>query len=156
MIDGDSLVLSDGREIRLIGVDTPEFSSEERNRTNAQRFGVEYEGYRGWAAHAKEFVERVTHRGGKPLPVRLELDPANVASLHRDAYGRTLAYVWVCKDFPKPPADCDYLPLNAQIVKNGEGSAYTRFPFALRKEFYQFQKEAKAAKKGFWQFRKKK
>ena len=57
-----------------------------------------------------------------------------------DRYGRTLAYV--------------YLPngtfANAEIVRQGYGHAYTRFPFRYLDEFRQHEREARRRERGLW------
>jgi micrococcal nuclease len=57
-----------------------------------------------------------------------------------DRYGRTLAYV--------------YLPdgtfVNAEIVRQGYGFAYTRFPFRYLDSFRRHEREARAARRGLW------
>ena len=62
--------------------------------------------------------------------VRLEFDAER-----KDRFGRTLAYV--------------YLPdgtfLNAAIVKQGYGHAYTQFPFRYSEEFQGYEREAREA-----------
>ena len=73
VIDGDTIQLSNGEQVRLIGVDTPE--------TKHPRKPVEYFGKEA-SAFTKKMVE------GKS--VRLEYDWQR-----RDIYGRTLAYVYL-------------------------------------------------------------
>ena len=58
----------------------------------------------------------------------------------QDKYGRTLAYVYLT----------DGTFLNAEIVKQGYGHAYTRFPFKYLEEFRQYEREAREGKKGLW------
>ena len=57
-----------------------------------------------------------------------------------DRYGRKLAYV--------------YLPdgtfANAEIVRQGYGHAYTRFPFKYLDRFRQLEREARQAGRGLW------
>ena len=57
-----------------------------------------------------------------------------------DRYGRTLAYV--------------YLPdgtfVNAEIIGQGYGHAYTRFPFKHLDRFRQLEREARNAGRGLW------
>ncbi len=69
--------------------------------------------------------------------VRLEYD-AETAT--HDRYGRTLAYV--------------YLPdeslLNLEIIRQGYGHAYTRFPFSRMEEFREAEREAREAQRGLW------
>jgi endonuclease YncB( thermonuclease family) len=76
VIDGDTLQLSRGEKVRLIGVDTPETKDP---RKPVQYFGKEA------TAFTKHLVE------GKP--VRLAYDQP-----HHDKYGRTLASVYLEHD----------------------------------------------------------
>ena len=126
VVDGDTIVVTiDGRDekVRLIGVDTPETVDP---RKPVQYFGKE----------ASSFTKRMAT--GKT--VRLELDQASAVTGHRDKYGRLLAYV--------------YLPdgtlLNAEIIRQGYGHAYTRFPFARMDEFRALERKAQEAGRGLW------
>jgi len=69
--------------------------------------------------------------------VRLEAGPGTA---DRDKYGRLLRYV--------------YLPdgnlLNAEIISQGYGFAYTQFPLSKMEEFRQLEREAREASKGLW------
>ena len=67
--------------------------------------------------------------------VRLEYDKRL-----KDEYGRLLAYIYLK----------DGTLLNAEIIKQGYGHAYTRFPFRHLKEFMAFENEAKENKRGLW------
>lgn len=58
----------------------------------------------------------------------------------KDKYGRSLAYLYTT----------DGLFINAEIVKQGYGHAYTRFPFKYMEQFRQLEREAKKAKRGLW------
>jgi micrococcal nuclease len=58
----------------------------------------------------------------------------------RDRYGRLLAYVYLL----------DGTFLNAEIIKQGYGFAYTRFPFKYMEEFRRFEREARDKRKGLW------
>jgi micrococcal nuclease len=73
VIDGDTLQISTGEKVRLIGVDTPETKDP---RKPVQPFGQEA------SAFTKQLVEG--------QEVRLEFDVQR-----QDKYGRTLAYVYV-------------------------------------------------------------
>jgi micrococcal nuclease len=86
-----------------------------------QRFGQE--GY----LFTKRMVE------GKE--VRLDYDWQR-----RDKYGRLLAYVYLL----------DGTFLNAEIIKQGYGFAYTRFPFKYLEEFRKYEMEARENKRGLW------
>ena len=58
----------------------------------------------------------------------------------KDRYGRTLACVYLE----------DGTHLNAEIVKQGYGHAYTRFPFRYLEEFRRYAREAGKAGRGLW------
>jgi micrococcal nuclease len=73
IFDGDTLALSDGRRVRLLGIDTPEVG----------RDGAPSEPY---AEEAKAFLARLAEPGA---PLRLRLD-----SDRFDRYGRLLAHVF--------------------------------------------------------------
>jgi micrococcal nuclease len=90
-------------------------------RRPVQRFGKE----------ASDFTRRLA----QGTRVRLEYDWDRT-----DDYNRTLAYV--------------YLPdgtlLNAEIIRQGYGFAYTRFPFKYLEEFRRYEREAREASRGLW------
>ena len=123
VVDGDTLVLENKERVRLIGVDTPE--------TKHPRRPVEHYGKEA-TAFTKKMVQ------GKR--VRLEFDQANAHIGHRDKYRRTLAYVFLE----------DGTFLNAEIIKQGYGFAYTRFPFKYMDEFRRYQREAREQNRGLW------
>ena len=123
VVDGDTIKVSiAGRveTVRLIGVDTPE--------TVDPRRAVEFFG-----KNASEFTRKLS----LDKDVRLERDPQGDT---RDTYGRLLRYV--------------YLPtgtlLNAEIIRQGYGHAYTRFPFAEMEAFRALEREAREAGRGLW------
>ena len=76
-----------------------------------------------------------THHMTQGKVVSLEFDVERT-----DRFGRTLAYV--------------YLPdgtfLNAEIVKQGYGHAYTQFPFKYLEQFREYEGEAREASRGLW------
>jgi micrococcal nuclease len=67
--------------------------------------------------------------------VKLEFDFES-----EDKYGRVLAYVFLP----------DGRMLNAEIIKQGYGFAYTRFPFRYMDEFRRFEKDARSKGLGLW------
>lgn len=123
VIDGDTIVLNGGEKIRLIGVDTPETKHPKKP---VQYFGKE----------ATAFTRRMVE--GKQ--VRLAFDQANAHLGHKDKYRRALAYAFLE----------DGTLLNAEIIKQGYGFAYTRFPFARMEEFRRYEREAREAGRGLW------
>ena len=123
VVDGDTLLLQSGERVRLIGVDTPEIKHPKKP---VQYFGNE----------ASAFTRRVVE--GKR--VRLEFDHGNAVREHKDRYGRTLAYVFLE----------DGTLLNAEIIKQGYGHAYTQFPFSRMEEFRRLEREAREEERGLW------
>jgi len=73
VIDGDTVVLTDGRKARLIGIDTPELNDPSKP--------VEY-----YAEEAKKFTEE--QREGKLVTLEY-------GNLRKDRYNRTLAYIYL-------------------------------------------------------------
>jgi len=123
VVDGNTLIL-DGRErVRLIGVDT---SVTKHSHKPVEYFGEEA------TAFTKKMVQ------GKS--VRLKFDQANAHIDHKDKYKRTLAYVFIW----------DGTFLNAEIIKQGYGFAYTRFPFKYMEEFRRYEREAREQNRGLW------
>ncbi len=84
-----------------------------------------------YGKEASEFTRQMVE--GKQ--VRLEYDWQK-----KDKYGRTLAYVYLE----------DGTFLNLEIIKQGYGFAYTKYPFKFLEEFRQTEKEARENKKGLW------
>ena len=54
---------------------------------------------------------------------------------------RTLAYLYL-----QP----DHLLLNAEIIRQGYGFAYTAFPFRMMEQFRAYEREAREAQRGLW------
>ena len=67
--------------------------------------------------------------------VRLEYDWQR-----RDKYNRLLAYVYLS----------DGTFLNAEIIKQGYGFAYTKYPFKYLEEFRKYEREARENGRGLW------
>jgi len=67
--------------------------------------------------------------------VRLEYDWQS-----RDKYGRLLAYVYIE----------DGTFLNAEIIRQGYGFAYTRYPFKYLEDFREYEREARGNNRGLW------
>ena len=121
VIDGDTLLLSNGERVRLIGVDTPELYHPLKP--------VQY-----FAKEASQFTRKMAE--GKR--VRLEYDWRRL-----DRYNRLLAYVYLE----------DGTFLNAEIIKQGYGFSYTKYPFRYMEQFQQYEKEARENERGLWKWR---
>lgn len=121
--DGDTITVNmngKNERVRFIGVDTPETHDP---RKAVQCFGQV----------AANFTKQLIGT----QKVRLEADEL---SSNRDRYDRILRYV--------------YLPdnrlVNAEIIKQGYGFAYTSFPFTKSEEFVNYEDEARDNNRGLW------
>lgn len=121
--DGDTITVDMGgnhERVRFIGIDTPETQDP---RKPVQCFGKA----------ASEFTKNLIGNN----TVRLEADPL---SGNRDRYNRLLRYI--------------YLPdgtlVQAEILRQGYGFAYTSFPFTKNEEFVNYQLEAREQNRGLW------
>ena len=127
VIDGDTLVVSPNP--------FPQSSSGDRVRL----LGVDTPE----SVHPNKPVERFgrdaaafTRRLCQGRRVRLEFEAGNA----QDRYSRTVAYVFLEDD----------TLVNAEIIRQGYGYAYTRYPFARMEEFRALEAEARAARRGLW------
>lgn len=121
--DGDTIKIDMAGKtetVRFIGVDTPETHDP---RKAVQCYGVK----------ASEFTRNLIGDNR----VRLESDPQNT---NRDRYNRLLRYVFLP----------DGTLVNAEIIKQGYGFAYTSFPFSKLDEFRDFQNVASSQNIGLW------
>ncbi len=138
VIDGDTIILSDGKKVRLIGVDTPEIDDKYgRNQKTAQRTGIRPKIIRDYAHKAKKY----TNNWAKRQKLRIEYDDANISIQHIDKYGRVLAYLYRVSDNAF---------LNADIIRTGHGLAYKKFDFEHKSEFISLEKQAKQNNQGLW------
>jgi len=122
-IDGDTIAVDmngSTEVIRMIGVDTPE---THRPNTPVQCYGPDASNY------TKSIIGT--------RAVRLEADPLNT---NRDRYGRLLRYI--------------YLPdgslIEARLISEGYGFAYTSFPLQKADEFRSLEEKAQKAGRGLW------
>lgn len=157
VIDGDTLLLSDGVRVRLIGVDTPEHHTSPKLKKDADRTKRDVAAVKALGKEATRFVKRLA----EGRPVRLEYEKPNRTSGHKDRYDRTLAYVYFT------PRNCDELEhslaeevcelksydegfLNALIIEAGYGNVYTKFPFHYMDNFRDLEKQARENGRGLW------
>jgi micrococcal nuclease len=121
VVDGDTLKLSDGRRVRLIGIDTPETVDPRRP---VECLGAEA------SAHTSELLPPGT-------AVRLEYDVE-----HLDRYERTLAYVYRLDDG---------LFVNLDLLTEGYAEQFTVPPNVARaEELSRAVATARNAGKGLW------
>lgn len=122
-IDGDTIAVNMNGSveiIRMIGVDTPE---THRPETPIQCYGQE----------AAEYTKNLIGNN----KVRLQADSQNT---NRDRYNRLLRYVYLA----------DGTLIEAKIISEGYGFAYTLFPYQRIEEFKALEANAKKNAKGLW------
>jgi micrococcal nuclease len=85
--------------------------------------------------HFGKEASAFTRRMAEGKRVRLAFDQNR-----QDRFGRTLAYVFLE----------DGTLLNAEIIRQGYGHAYTRFPFRYAEEFRAHEREAREQRRGLW------
>lgn len=123
VVDGDTIEIiynGEKQKVRLIGLNTTESKDP---RKKVQCFSREASDEMSSLVSDKE--------------IRLE---TGAMSDNRGYYGRLLRYV--------------YLPngthVNAWMVKNGYGYAYTKYPFSKMEQFKTYQQQAREEKLGLW------
>jgi len=121
----------DGDTIVLDGTENLRLIGVDTPETKDPRKPVQYFGQ-----EAYDFTKNLVE--GKK--VRLEYDQDRT-----DKYDRTLAYVFLE----------DGTFLNAEIILQGYGFAYTKYPFKYMDEFRKHEREARENKRGLWADRKK-
>ena len=132
VVDGDTLKLSGGERVRLIGVDTPEVHYSNKLLRDAKRQNKDIGTIQGMGRKASEFTKKLCD--GKK--VRLEFDVEK-----HDKYGRLLAYVYLE----------DGTFVNAKIMEEGYGQVMTIPPNVKYADlFLQLQRQARNGRKGLW------
>ncbi|ULT58670.1 thermonuclease family protein [Neobacillus drentensis] len=129
VVDGDTFVTSDGRKVRLIGVNTPE------STTRHEQYGKEASNY------------TVSKLNGKQIWMQKDVSET-------DRYGRLLRIIW----FGVPTNDQDEKEIrskmfNADLVLNGYAEPSTYPPDVKYSDYFvKFAREAREANKGLWAF----
>ncbi|MCM3725870.1 thermonuclease family protein [Neobacillus cucumis] len=127
VVDGDTFVTSDGRKVRLVGVNTPE------STTRHEQYGKEASNY----THSK--------LTGKQVWMQKDISET-------DRYGRLLRIVWLSV----PSNDMDENEIrtkmfNADLVLNGYAEPSTYPPDVKYSDYFvKFAREAREANKGLW------
>lgn len=120
--------------IRVIDGDTIELDGGERVRLIGVNTPETVDPRRPVERFGKE-ASSFTRRLAEGKTVRLELGDET-----RDRYGRTLGYIYLPDD----------TLLNAEIIRQGYGYAYTRFPYRRMDEFVELEREARDQGRGLW------
>jgi len=121
VVDGDTIVVSTGVTLRLIGIDTPETVDP---RKPVQCFGREA------SNRAHELLDHTN--------VSLEYDPTQG---RLDRYGRTLAYVWMSGG----------RLYNKVMIEDGYAHEYTySVPYRYQSVFIAAERAARDGQRGLW------
>lgn len=127
VVDGDTIETSDGRKVRLIGVNTPE------STTRVEEYGKE--------------ASRFTTSELTAKKIWMQKDVSDT-----DRYGRLLRIIWV--DIPTDDMDENEIRekmFNAHLVLNGYAEPSTYNPDVKYSEYFrEFGREAREANKGLW------
>lgn len=121
VVDGDTLRLTNGETVRLIGVDTPETV---KPNAPVEQFGYEATSF------TRQFLQKSSFQ------VRLTFD-----SDRRDKYGRLLAYVWVGDQLLN-----EELVL-AGLARVETQYSYSR---AMKERFLRAEDQARVHRRGIW------
>lgn len=129
VVDGDTIELSDGSKVRLIGVNTPE------STTRTEEYGKEASNY------TKSILD------GKSVWLQKDVSEA-------DRYGRLLRIVWL--DIPTNGMDDKEIRtkmFNAHLVLNGYAEPSTYNPDVKYSEYFvKYAREAREANTGLWAY----
>jgi len=123
VIDGDTIILSNGKHLRYIGLDTPEVRIRKRGKFiyDPQPFSLE----------AKKMNKKLVENKF----IRVEFDVEKL-----DTYGRILGYCFVGDTF-----------VNDELIKEGLAVLYTKPPnVKYTKVFIESQEQARSLHKGLW------
>ena len=151
VLDGDTILLTNGKEIRLIGIDVPESQPNEKARRLAKETGKNMQSILAVGKKAGTFIKPLLE--GKE--VRLEFDKETI-----DAQERFWAYVYdvgTYKDKKNVWTPSGYemsgneIFINATIVKSGYASPLMLPPnIKHARLFKKLFQEAQQKKRGLW------
>lgn len=132
VVDGDTLKLSSGQRVRLIGVDTPEVHYSDKLLRDAKKTGKDIAVIQAMGKKASGFTKGLC----LDRRVRLEFDVER-----NDRYGRLLAYVYLE----------DGTFVNAKILEEGYGQVMTIPPnVKYADQFLSLERNARDRRKGLW------
>lgn len=152
VIDGDTLVLSNGEKARLTGIDTPETRENSKAIKDSQRSGEDIKNITQQGIRAKQFVQDLT----QDKTVRIEYDVQK-----RDRYGRLLVYAYDIETLKRNPkamltdglviSGNQEIFLNGSIIRSGYAVPLTVPPNVKHADlFKELYSEARSNKRGLW------
>ncbi|MCB9800314.1 MAG: thermonuclease family protein [Candidatus Omnitrophica bacterium] len=138
VIDGSTIKVSDGRTLRLIGINAASEKLSTAMIEQLEELGISIEDYRRMASEATAFLDDFLK--GKAL--RLEVDPIYAQTFHHDARMHFLTYLYA-----------DDQMVNGEMIRRGYAYVNTFSFFRYKEDFLHLQKEAQAEGRGFWKKR---
>ncbi len=155
-VDGETLQLSDGRSVRMIGVVTNDAKPILRERFKASENQIAGMALQKLPEDVMAYVE--TNVVGRL--VILSFDPANAMRGHLDSEGRVLAYVWYSIHFQEERDGDDVRRafqvrsedrlLNGELIREGHAFADATSSYINQKLFLRYEQEAADRKLGMW------
>ena len=159
VIDGDTLKLTNGERVRLIGIDTPESKPNDKAKRDIERTGQDLETITKMGQKVTEYVKRIIKPGQE---IRLDFDVQE-----KDKHGRLLAYVYRTHETAREFSDVKLVKLlkinpknrfkvyeifvNAEIISLGYAQPMTIPPNVKYAElFKELYEEAREQKRGLW------
>jgi len=161
VIDGDTIKLTNGEEVQLIGIDTPESKPNAKAMQDSMRTGKDLKAIYKMGQEATEFVSEYFNEDKEVL---LQFDVQE-----RGKYGRLLAYVYISvahidflrefkfadenfqSVFKRDGEDWGYIMLNAAIIQNGYATPMTILPNVKHADlFKELYEEARENRRGLW------
>ena len=125
VVDGDTIVLEDGRSVRYLYIDTPE---TKKPNEPVYCYGPEASAYNKKLVENKEVI----------------LVPDKEKT---DRYGRTLALIYLPGEDTSDPTKS----INAKLVQNGFARSVSYSPnTTFKKDFETLEQKAQQRKKGLW------
>jgi len=166
VIDGNTLKLTNGERVRLIGIDVPESKPNDKTKRDSEKTEQDNETMTDMGQEATEYVDELFKQAGYRI-FKMEYDVQK-----KDKHGRLLAYVYIlirqrgvakddrgnCVEWSSPNMhivvddDCVKLNfLNATIIKTGYATLMTNLPNAKHADlFKELHEEAREEKRGLW------
>ncbi|PIQ73721.1 hypothetical protein COV58_00985 [Candidatus Roizmanbacteria bacterium CG11_big_fil_rev_8_21_14_0_20_36_8] len=125
VIDGDTIKIDSGENVRFIGVDTPETVHPKKS---VQCFGKEA------SNKTKSLLE------GKDIYMEKDISET-------DRYGRLLRYLYI----PNPDSPEEVIFVNEYLIEQGYGTVITYPPdVKYHEQFLEAQKQAQDESRGLW------
>lgn len=152
VIDGDTLILSNGEKARLTGIDTPEARDNPKTQKDSQRTGKDVHEITLQGKEATEFVRRLA----QDKKIRIEYDVQK-----RDRYGRLLVYAYDIETLKENPlatateglvvSEDREIFLNGSIIRSGYAVPLTVPPNVRHADFFkEMHSEARLHNRGLW------